>query len=130
MEREMDKQILKFIESNPRHRLVVCDVLPADVYHLDMGLNLSRKIVDFCGSSNLAMLTQETLTSLMDHHIARHAVYGKSIAIMNCGILFEPELHIDFRAFIEKWSKSCLVFLHHENVIPTAALEGITYIQI
>lgn len=63
------------------------------------------------------MRASAELDSLLNSNIHQHFLYGKYLSIDNIGILFEPELKIDFARLLENYSQNNILFLKWEGEI-------------
>ena len=116
---QMDKsiEILSFLKTQSRNKVVFykdsIDAIPA----IDLGTELSQILFNLNDLTKLPMKVSYELEKIMNTAIIEHEVFGQSLAISNLGILFEPELKVDFNNLLEKYSNTNVLFVKWEGAI-------------
>ena len=105
--------INRFLHGYPRHRLVICDTEPDEIDFIDVGTALTECVGVDEGASPNDFLTE--LSSLVKESTYAHPDYGPTLAMKNLGILLERQLGLDFKSFLERTSRNCLVVLKWEG---------------
>jgi hypothetical protein len=57
------------------------------------------------------------LENMLNTATIDHEIYGRLLTISNLGILFEPELKVDFNNLLEKYSNTNTLFVKWEGAI-------------
>ncbi len=97
----LNKHISEFLNSKPVNRVVFCNQAKDPI---DFGKELSNQIKPHLGHKRLSMKTKDLIHELIHSNIKSCDEIGKHIAIKNLGILFEPELKINFEHFLLTYS--------------------------
>ena len=139
----LSKKISHYLTSESRNKIIIHkDPIP-EFSSLNIGEELSAKLKSIIGSKHFALKAKQILENILNHAIINDKQYGKMLFIYNLGVLFEPELKIDFLALIDKYSKGVtlfikwdgeveenkLYFLSKENGI-TINIENLSHIRI
>ena len=97
----MSQHISEFLNSEPHNRIVFCNHAKDAI---DLGEELSMRIKPYLEHKRLSMKTKDLIDELMHASIQHNDEIGKHIAFKNLGILFEPELKINFEHFLKTYS--------------------------
>lgn len=100
------QEIERYLGQNTRNKIVFCRTDIEGIHFVNIGHALSLLLKDMQEGIYSMSATEllSTITCQSDERI------GQYVAIENIGILFEPELKIDFRNFLDANSKNqCLV---------------------
>lgn len=111
----MNNNILKFIHSTPRNKIVFLDQPITNLRFLDVGKELSIKLHALTNDNRIAMKSIGIIDKLFSSSIEEDAIYGKYLALKNIGILFESELKTDFVQLLDKYSSSNILFVQWEG---------------
>ena len=68
------------------------------------------------------MRAKEVLGNIFDSNLSDSDILGKHLAIQNLGVLFEPELKIDFLSLIDKYSSTNALFIQWDGEIENNTL--------
>jgi hypothetical protein len=115
----MDKsiEILSFLKTQSRNKVVFykdsIDAIPA----IDLGTELSQILFNLNDLTKLPMKVSLELENMLNTATIDHEIYGRLLAISNLGILFEPELKVDFNNLLEKYSNTNALFVKWEGAI-------------
>jgi hypothetical protein len=111
------KIIASFIKNNPRNKLVISSRELENFEYLDVGLELSKvlSLVDLDKVSTNQLL--EYFDGLVKDHVFQNRDFGYVLALKNVGILFEPQLVLNFTTFVERTSQNVLVVLNWRGVV-------------
>lgn len=93
---------------------------------LDVGYALSKAISDKLSSNTLALIANDKLHSLIEENAIHHDILGTIYAIKNIGILFEPELKIDFKSLCNRYSRDSTLLIEHYGDINNKYLYFLT----
>jgi len=131
-------QIVNFLNTNPRNRLIILqNTNEPDFLFTDIGFELATALKN----KQISMLASDALDGIINRNENSHPLIGKYVAITNIGILMEDALKINVptflnsnsqnRSFIVKWegelNDPLLYFLSKENG-KAISLKGISHI--
>ena len=86
-------------------------------WSIDIGMELSKKMKEFTRHKRLSMKAKDVLDELMNGSVKKDERLGRYIAIKNLGILFEPELKINFEYFLKTYSSEITLIIVWPGVI-------------
>lgn len=117
----LESQVDEYIHSTLKHKLIIHSDESLGLPTLNLGLELTNALVSKERSNFFSMIAKEELEKLIRANIFNDPSIGKFISLENVGIIFEPDLKIDFVNFLERWSKEYTLFLnwegHYDNKI-------------
>ena len=109
--------ILSFVGSYPRNKIVFYKEGLLDITPIDIGKLLAQSLFNYTNEKRLPMKTTVELDKILNNSVFEHPNFGKTLAIANVGILFEPELKQDFKRIIESHSTNNLLLIEWEGEI-------------
>lgn len=115
-----------YIKSQSRNKIVIYKHDDLVIDALDLGSKLSQEINSITSDHKLGMKSLIKMDELFTSSISNNSDYGKYLAIHNLGILFEPELKIDFVHVLDKYSSSNILFVKWEGEIEDGILYFLT----
>lgn len=127
----MNNEIIEYIKSNPRNKIVFHRYLMEDMLSLNIGQELAKQINNFPNDSRFTLKAKSKLEEIIINAVFKHNELGNTIAIHNFGILFEPSLKLDFHNFIDNLSKTNSLFIKwdgefdNENIYFLTKNEGL-----
>lgn len=108
--------ITSFLQEGRRHKLVITGSLEElGVKAVDVGLELAQALKGKENARHLPSMAEEALKSILDKHTQASGSFGKSIALANLGILFEPALHLDVPGLLRRYSQNNALFVEWEG---------------
>jgi len=115
----MDKsiEILSFLKTQSRNKVVFYKDNIIDIIAIDLGTELSQILFNLNDLTKLPMKVSLELENMLNTATIDHEIYGRTLAISNLGILFEPELKVDFNNLLEKYSNTNVLFVKWEGAI-------------
>ena len=116
----MNNKILKFIAGHPRTTIILTRYPLDGFVWVDLGREFSKLLQPILGHKLMQALAMENLESFIVDNTEELPIVGEYIALRNTGILFEPELQIDIRNFLEQWGKNQMVLF---QLSPNAQIE-------
>lgn len=116
----MNNKILKFIAGHPRTTIILTRYPLDGFVWVDLGREFSKLLQPILGHKLMQALAMENLESFIVDNTEELPIVGEYIALRNIGILFEPELQIDIRNFLEQWGKNQMVLF---QLSPNAQIE-------
>ena len=116
---QMDKsiEILSFLKTQSRNKIVFYKNSINDIPEIDLGTELSQVLFNLNDLTKLPMKVSLELENMLNTATIDHEIYGRTLAISNLGILFEPELKVDFNNLLEKYSNTNVLFVKWEGAI-------------
>lgn len=116
---QMDKsiEILSFLKTQSRNKIVFYRNSINDIPEIDLGSELSQVLFNLNDLTKLPMKVSLELENMLNTATIDHEIYGRTLAISNLGILFEPELKVDFNNLLEKYSNTNALFVKWEGAI-------------
>ena len=116
---QMDKsiEILSFLKTQSRNKIVFYRNSINDIPEIDLGTELSQVLFNLNDLTKLPMKVSLELENMLNTATIDHEIYGRTLAISNLGILFEPELKVDFNNLLEKYSNTNTLFVKWEGAI-------------
>lgn len=120
------EKIKAYISSLSRNRIVFHQQVFPGMEYIDLGKELSKAIFNQLNQTKLSMRALVELEKILEKGVKNHDKYGTFLAISNLGILFEPELKLDFYSFLEKYSKTNVLFVKWEGEMDSDQLYFLT----
>lgn len=116
----MNDNILRFIAGHPRTTIILTRQVLDGFMWVDLGREFSRQLQPILNNRLMQALAMEYLDNFITDNTEELPIIGEYIALKNTGILFEPELQIDIRNFLEQWGKNQMVLF---QLSPNAHIE-------
>jgi len=111
----VNQNLLKYLKSQSRNKIIFFKNDIPEIKTLDVGNKLSLEIKSLVSDSKVGMKSLFIIEELFSNSIEESDLYGKYLAIKNLGILFEPELKINFINLLDKYSSNNTLFVHWEG---------------
>ncbi len=108
--------IIQFVNTHPRNRLIIVQKDFVDVPYIDIGKSLSIRLQGIPEES-LSNITVKFLDEIVDLNLQYSVEFGNYIAIENIGILLEKELKIDLKNTLQKYSRDTTLIIKWEGEI-------------
>lgn len=102
------QHIIEFLDTTPNNKIVFCNQSEDAI---DLGKELSNQIKSHLEHKRLSMKTKDLIDELIQSNIKSSDEIGKHITIKNLGILFEPELKINFDHFLKTYSSDITLII-------------------
>lgn len=109
--------ILDFIKTQSRNKIVFYKDSINDIIEIDLGTELSQVLFNLKDLTKLPMKISHDLEQIMSTATIDHEIFGRTLSISNLGILFEPELKVDLKNLLEKYSNTNTLFVKWEGEI-------------
>lgn len=110
----LSHHISEFLNSEPENKVVFCKHAKDAI---DLGEELSIRIKPYLEHKRLSMKTKDIIDELIQSNIKSCDKIGKHITIKNLGILFEPELKINFEHFLKTYSTDSTLIIEWSGEI-------------
>lgn len=112
-----NKHITSYITNESRNKIVIHKEDIHDITQLNVGCKLALELKNISINRHFALKAKSKLHELLTNSIEYHSKYGSILSIYNLGILFEPELKIDFLVLIDNYSKDHSLFIKWDGEI-------------
>lgn len=122
MSKPIFDKISDYTRSQSRNKIVIHRERIADIEPVNIGQSLSEAIFNFKETGKLPMRVSIELDNILHTSISQHDLFGKCLSIANLGILFEPELKIDFSRLLDKYSQNNVLFVQWDGEINSGIL--------
>jgi len=120
------QKILDYINTKSRNKIVFYNHEIPNLPVTNIGHELSNSIANLSTEKHFALKAQSILDKLLTNSITKHDYFGNIISICNLGILFEPELKINFNTLIDKHSKNVCLLIKWDGEIKNNKLYFLT----
>jgi hypothetical protein len=111
--------IADYIKSQSRNKIIFHSEDISDIKSVNIGLRISESIYNFKEPGRMAMRVSSELHEILNAAISHHNLFGSYLSIENVGILFEPELKLDFTRMLDSYSQNNLLFVKWNGEIDT-----------
>jgi hypothetical protein len=119
MNAEMITKLRNYINSQSRNKIIFHCQKFSDFKSINIGELISESIFNFKEHNRVALRASSEINEILNSAISHHEVFGMCLSIENIGILFEPELKIDFVSLLDKFSQNNVLFVKWEGEIDT-----------
>lgn len=109
--------IKDYIKSQTRNKVIFHSQDISNLISVNVGLRISESIYNFKEPGRIPMRVSSELDRILNAAISNHDLFGKYLSIENLGILFEPELKIDFNRLLDSYSQNNALFVEWEGEI-------------
>ena len=116
------KNIQKYLSFQSRNKLVIQKHNLDIVETINVGSLVAEAISNFLDDKKLSLKVTNIIEEIFEVSKVKHQDLGRILAIKNLGILFEPELKIDFLSLIDKYSRTNALFIQWEGEIENNTL--------
>ena len=122
----LKEKILTYIDSLSRNKIVIHRGSIEGLTPLNVGVKLSEEIIGINNHKKLALIAASNLGGILTGAISKVNRYGAILSIENFGILFEPELKMNFTSLIDKHSIGKTLFIKWDGEIENNHLYFLT----
>ena len=119
MEAAMINAISDYVMSHSRNKVVFHSKYIYELETVNIGLRISERIYNLKEPSRISMRVSSELNDILNSSISNHELLGKYLSIGNIGILFEPELKIDFARLLDNFSQNNVLLVKWDGEIDT-----------
>jgi len=113
-------------KSNASRLIFIRDHYKAISSSLDIGLELANELKNIEIGPKLPLVANKILHELLEENLIKDDYLGEIYSIKNIGILFEPELKIDFVSLCRKYSRDSNFIIEHQGDIDDENLYFLT----
>mgnify|MGYP001465387391 FL=1 len=118
--------ITDYIQSQARNKVIFHSQDLSDLITVNVGLRISENIYNFKEPGRISMRVSSELDRILNAAISNHDLFGKYLSIENLGILFEPELKIDFNRLLDSYSQNNALFVKWDGEIDSENIYFLT----
>ncbi|MCK9435716.1 MAG: hypothetical protein M0Q12_00745 [Synergistaceae bacterium] len=118
--------ITDYIQSQARNKVIFHSQDLSDLITVNVGLRISENIYNFKEPGRISMRVSSELDRVLNAAISNHDLFGKYLSIENLGILFEPELKIDFNRLLDSYSQNNALFVRWNGEIDSENIYFLT----
>jgi len=118
--------ITDYIQSQARNKVIFHSQDLSDLITVNVGLRISENIYNFKEPGRISMRVSSELDRVLNAAISNHDLFGKYLSIENLGILFEPELKIDFNRLLDSYSQNNALFVKWDGEIDAESIYFLT----
>jgi hypothetical protein len=119
MNKPISSTLEDYIKSQSRNKIIFHTQYFYDFDSVNIGTRISEGIYDLQDPSRLPMRVLSVINNTLNASIYHHDVFGRYLSIENLGILFEPELKIDFASLLDNFSQNNLLMVKWDGEIDT-----------
>lgn len=105
MNQQIINTIADYIQSQSRNKIIFHSQDISELECVNVGLRISESIYNFKEPGRIPMRISLELDRILNAAVSKHDLFGKFLSIENMGILFEPELKIDFNRLLDSYSQ-------------------------
>jgi hypothetical protein len=113
----INSQIISYLKTNPRNKIIIHRGMFDELAYLDLGVAFSKLLQPILDEKYLSLKALDILDKLLLSTVIDNVEIGKVLPLTNCGILFEKELHLDILALIDKYSKDTILILDWQGAV-------------
>lgn len=119
MSKPINQAIADYIKSQSRNKIIFYSQDISALQSVNVGLRISESIYNLNEPRRIAMRVLSELDGILNAAIAQHDVFGRYLSIENIGVLFEPELKLDFTSLLDRYSQNNVLFVKWNGEINT-----------
>ena len=113
----MMKEIVDFINSQPRNKIIIYTDDLDELEPIDVGKCISAEIYTMLDDKRLSLKAKMKIEEFFSNNMVNHSLYGQSLTISNLGILLESDLKIDIVKLFDNFSINNLLFIKWDGEI-------------
>lgn len=118
--------IADYIQSQSRNKIIFHSQNLSELESVNIGLRISESIYNLKESGRIAMKVSSELDRILNSAISNHDLFGDFLSIDNLGILFEPELKIDFNRLLDRYSQNNVLFVKWDGDMDAESIYFLT----
>ena len=117
MTNSSNDKIISYLKSPSRNKIILHKEQLEDIIPINVGKELSNRLAGITESHKLSLIAKQELDELFNSSCFEHHNYGRTLSITNLGILFEPELKINFNYILSKYSSDNLLLIQWKGAV-------------
>jgi hypothetical protein len=117
MSKPINQAIAYYIKSQSRNKIIFYSQDISALQSVNVGLRISESIYNLNEPGRIAMRVLSELDGILNAASYQHDVFGRYLSIENIGVLFEPELKLDFANLLDNYSQNNVLFVKWEGEI-------------
>lgn len=111
MTNSSNDKIISYLNSPSRNKIIIHRDQIEDIIPVNVGRELSNRLAGITEKNNLSFIAKQEVDELFHSSAFEHHNFGRILSITNLGILFEPELKINFNYILSKYSSDNLLLI-------------------
>lgn len=119
MNNQLIDKIFDYLKVLSRNRIIFHSEEIEGLVSIDMGQKVSDAMYLLRNADKIHLRISMEIDSILNASIYQHPLWGKCLSIKNLGILFEPELKIDFVRLLDSFSQNNVLFIKWEGEFDT-----------
>jgi hypothetical protein len=114
--------IHRYIQQSTRNKIIISTLEVPEINYLDLGLELSRKLVPILDSSRLVQEAHGLILEIFQNSVKSSHYDKETLAFKNFGILLEPSLKLNLDQLFDDISKNTSLFILSEGTYENGIL--------
>jgi hypothetical protein len=114
---QLDQKILDYSKTATRNKIVFFSGNTYGFTSVNVGKQISEEFINFEKEGRLSISVLNKIEEILSHAILKNEILGSYLCIENIGILFEPELKLDFASLLDRYSQNNVLFVKWEGEI-------------
>lgn len=110
-------KLKSYMNSPSRNKIIIHREPIAELKSLNVGKELAARLEGLIGDRNISFKAKQEMENLLKSAIYEDSELGKVLSLTNLGILFEPEMKIDFKYILNKFSTDNLLFIEWKGEV-------------
>lgn len=115
MNKPIINSVAAYIKSQSRNKIVFYSQDVSDIATINVGKRISEVICNFKKPGKTSIRVAAEVDNMLNAAISNHEVLGRYLSVKNIGILFEPELKLDFTRLLDRYSQNNVLFVRWDG---------------
>ena len=114
--------IHRYIRQSTRNKIIISTLEVPEINYLDLGLELSRKLVPILASPRFVQEAHDLILETFQNSVNSSHYDKNTLALKNFGILLEPTLKLNLDQLFDDISKNTSLFILSEGTYENGIL--------
>jgi len=114
--------IHRYIRQSTRNKIIISTLEVPEINYLDLGLELSRKLVSILDSPRFVQEAHDLILETFQNSVNSSHYDKNTLALKNFGILLEPSLKLNLDQLFDDISKNTSLFILSEGTYENGIL--------
>jgi len=114
--------IHRYIRQSTRNKIIISTLEVPEINYLDLGLELSRKLVPILASPRFVQEAHDLILETFQNSVNSSHYDKNTLALKNFGILLEPSLKLNLDQLFDDISKNTALFILSEGTYENGIL--------
>ncbi len=110
-------KLKSYMNSPSLNKIIIHREPIPELKSLNVGKELAVRLEGLIGDRNISFKAKQLMENLLKSAVYVDPEFGKVLSLTNLGILFEPELKIDFEYTLKKFSTDNLLFIEWKGEV-------------